>query len=98
LPLFSELLAPAQFQALVGLYAKAAATFTLLEGQASRATPFTPGAVEQFRALAQEFAIAAQVVAAYVWPKKEQQRLERVRNGIIATMGDTNGQPAGWDW
>ena len=43
LTLFSELLSPSEFQALVSLYARASASYSLLDDIRQRSQPFTPG-------------------------------------------------------
>lgn len=82
----SELLMPSEFRSLVALYAGASASFLLLETQAQRRAPFTPGAMGKFSEYAQEFAVAARVIAGRVWPLDEQQRLNIFREKLLREM------------
>jgi hypothetical protein len=86
LTLLSELLGPSEFFSLTSLYARAAASFLLLEVQADRGADFTPGAVKQFADHAEEFAIAGRVVASRVWPEAEQERLKSIRDQLIREL------------
>jgi hypothetical protein len=86
LALLSELLPPSEFFNLTSLYARATAAFSLLEFQAHRGADFTPGAVKTFSEHAEEFAIAACVVASRVWPEAEQERLKFIRDKLIREM------------
>lgn len=86
LTLLSELLSPAAFLSLVSLYARAALSFSLLETQAGRGAEFTTGAVSTFTSHAEEFAIAAQAIAALVWPEDQQRQLKDARNKTLAEI------------
>lgn len=90
LSLLSELLTPAEFLSLTSMYAKAAASFLLLETEASRGAEFTPGAAKKFTEHAEEFAIAAQVVASRVWPRAEQERLTHIREKLFGQLKAMN--------
>ncbi len=83
LTLLSELLSPPEFQALVALYARASASFSLLTVIQRRAQPFTAGAVTKFTELAEEFALTARYVGAKVWPIEERERLEKSRVCVL---------------
>ncbi len=98
LALFSELLSAPQFYSLVSLYARASASFSLLETEAKRGAPFSRGAVEKFKSLAEEFAIAARQVATYVWSEEEQKRLELIRGKSLSEAFESRGLPTDWQW
>ncbi len=90
LTLISELLEPIHFISLASLYARAGASFSLLETQARRGVPFTPGAVEQFSAHAEEFALAAHALAPRVWKESEQRRLDETRSKVLEELRASN--------
>ncbi len=89
LTLLSELLTPSEFLSLFSMYATAAASFVLLEAQARRGAEFTTGAVKKFTEHAEEFAIAARVLAIRVWPEAEQERLKLIREKLVGEMRAT---------
>ena len=86
LALLSEFLAPQEFQALAGLYARAAMSFALLETSARDTHDMTPRAVEIFATLAKQFATASAAVAAHAWPQDEQHRLNEARAEVLAEL------------
>jgi hypothetical protein len=90
LTLLSELLAPSEFLSVTSVYARAAASFSLLEAEARRGGEFTPGAVKKFTEQAEEFAIAARVVASHVWPEAEQERLKLIREKLLGELHAMN--------
>jgi hypothetical protein len=87
LTFLSELLSPPEFRALMGLYARASASFSLLTVIQRRAQPFMAGAVANFTELAEQFAIAARSVAGRVWPKEERERLDMARVCLLKQLG-----------
>jgi hypothetical protein len=89
LALLSELLTPTEFFSLSSRYSTAAASFSLLEAQANREAEFTIGAVKKFTEHAEQFAIAARVVAIRVWPEAEQERLKYIREKLVGEMRAT---------
>lgn len=89
LSLLSELLTPTEFFSLSSTYATATASFLLLEAQARRGAEFTTGAVKKFAEHAEEFGIAARVVAIRVWPEAEQERLKLIRGKLLEKMRAT---------
>lgn len=94
LTLFSALLGPAEFRALVSLYARASSSFSLLEIMHARQQAFTAGAVGKFTELSDEFALAARSIASIVWPEDEQKRQERTRS-IQLTEVHNSGKVCG---
>jgi len=92
LALLSELLTPHEFFQSASVYARASASFLELEGEALRGAEFTPEAEKTFTALAEEFAVAAGLVAARVWPEAEQQRLKLVRDKELEKLRGTPGK------